>query len=266
MKQLDNSHLELAINYFAEEPEFNLFLINDIANCGMKGDIVNTYTADDWDGGEFPYFILDYMGNFLVYSKDPDYDAKTVAEFLSSKKPDNLSGKQEIVEKLCPYFPKRPVQRTYMARLNEVNSDFTFPDIPTRKLTENDMEDIYELYMMIDEFAPTYKNKTKERILDGFRQNMTDGCYYGLYNDGVLAAIAAAGASTAESAMIVGVATRPDCRKRGYASAVVGTMCRDAIAEGRKFLCLFYDNPEAGRIYQKVGFKELGIYTMLRQE
>ena len=40
MKQLDNSHTDLALSYLSAEPEFNLFLTGDIANCGMKSDLV----------------------------------------------------------------------------------------------------------------------------------------------------------------------------------------------------------------------------------
>lgn len=65
------------------------------------------------------------------------------------------------------------------------------------------------------------------------------------------------------SAMIVSVATRPGFRGRGYASATVAALCRGAFAGGKQFLCLFYDNPDAGRIYRRLGFAELGQYAML---
>lgn len=261
MKQLDNSHIDLALSYLSEEPEFNLFLTGDIANCGMKSDLVRTYTADEWDENkEFPYFILDYNGNFLVYSKDPVYDAKTVAHFLSSQTMYNLSGKQNIIEQLCPYFPERRIQNTYMARLNKVDPAFSFSDIPVTKLGESDLEQIYELYMQIKEFAPTYSGRSKENIIEGIKYNV----HYGYKKDGVLLAIAGLSASTETSAMLVGVATHPDFREQGYASAVVGKLCQNELESGKQFLCLFYDNPKAGRIYNRIGFKELGIYTMLR--
>lgn len=37
----------------------------------------------------------------------------------------------------------------------------------------------------------------------------------------------------------------------------------DVLEEG-KSLCLFYDNPEAGRIYKRLGFKDIGRWTMYR--
>ncbi|TKI86654.1 GNAT family N-acetyltransferase, partial [Bacillus cereus] len=29
-------------------------------------------------------------------------------------------------------------------------------------------------------------------------------------------------------------------------------------------LCLFYNNPVAGRIYKRLGFKDIGMWTMYR--
>lgn len=265
MKKLDNTHLQQAIAYLSEEPEFNLFLTGDIENFGMASDAIRTYTADDWTDGDFPYFILDYRGNFLVYSKNTDYDVKSVAKFLSSMEMENLSGKQEIIEKLCPYFPERPVQRTYMSRLNQVNPDFSFSDsLCVRRLDETDAESIYSLYVLIKEFS-MFQGLSEEQALEKQRTSLKDNIYFGAFENGILTSVASITAATKTSAMIVGVSTRPEYRKRGYASAVVGTLCKEVLAEGRQFLCLFYDNPAAGRIYNRIGFKEMGIWTMLRQ-
>lgn len=40
-------------------------------------------------------------------------------------------------------------------------------------------------------------------------------------------------------------------------------LCRDNFAAGRQFLCLFYDNPAAGRIYHRIGFRDVGVYTIM---
>lgn len=44
---------------------------------------------------------------------------------------------------------------------------------------------------------------------------------------------------------------------------MVSALCRDNFAAGRQFLCLFYDNPAAGRIYHRIGFRDVGVYTIL---
>jgi predicted GNAT family acetyltransferase len=32
-----------------------------------------------------------------------------------------------------------------------------------------------------------------------------------------------------------------------------------------QFLCLFYNNPEAGAIYRRIGFREMGAYMILSE-
>lgn len=38
-------------------------------------------------------------------------------------------------------------------------------------------------------------------------------------------------------------------------------LCHELLAEG-KMLCLFYDNPEAGSIYKRLGFEDIGKWMM----
>ena len=64
--------------------------------------------------------------------------------------------------------------------------------------------------------------------------------------------------------MIVGVGTLKEYRGRGYASWLVGKLCQDLLDDGKGFICLFYNNPAAGRIYHRIGFSEMGEYGLLR--
>lgn len=58
---------------------------------------------------------------------------------------------------------------------------------------------------------------------------------------------------TPESAVIVGVATDPLYGGKGYAKACMLSLCRALIAEG-KTLGLIYENEQAGRLYEALGF------------
>ena len=86
----------------------------------------------------------------------------------------------------------------------------------------------------------------------------------GGFLNGRMISTASTSAENSESAMVVGVATAKEFRGKGYASAVVSALCKDCFARGKKYLCLFYSNPVAGRIYNRIGFQELGEYGMLR--
>lgn len=65
-----------------------------------------------------------------------------------------------------------------------------------------------------------------------------------------------------DAGLIGGVYTLPAARGRGYASACVAALSLDLQREG-KLPCLFYENPVAGRIYEHLGFEEIGQWTVL---
>ena len=270
MQKLNNRYLEAAFSYLSSEPEFNLFFIGDLEAFGLEHENVSCYTDDEWmPDMEFPYFILNYRGNILVYSRDEAYDAEKVAEYLNEMDPENISGKDDIVKKLVPYLKNRVCKPTYLARLNQVGEEEKerYGGImkQVRRLTEEDIPAAYDLYMTIDEFAYTYQRKAKEKCYDDIRQNVSVcGRTYGIFEGDLLASIVQTSAENKTSAMIVGVATRPEMRGKGYAKAAILKMCQDCLEE-MDFLCLFFDNPAAGRIYHSVGFEDMGLYTMIRK-
>ena len=82
---------------------------------------------------------------------------------------------------------------------------------------------------------------------------------------GVMVSSASTTAENSQSAMIVGVGTKPGYGKKGYATLCMEKLCRDLLAEGKN-ICLFYDNPAAGNIYKRLGFEDIGFWSMIRYE
>ena len=66
----------------------------------------------------------------------------------------------------------------------------------------------------------------------------------------------------ASMAMIGGVYTPPPLRHRGYATAAVVALCQ-SLLDGGLQPCLFWDNPAAGRIYRRLGFEDIGGWSMV---
>ncbi|EQI88936.1 acetyltransferase family protein [Clostridioides difficile P2] len=57
--------------------------------------------------------------------------------------------------------------------------------------------------------------------------------------------------------MIIGVGTHPKYRAKGLATKCLIKLCSELLREN-KIPCLFYDNEEAGKIYKKLGFENIG--------
>lgn len=156
-----------------------------------------------------------------------------------------------------------------LAGLTEVAHDqiAPAPDGTTiRVLGEDDYDELFALLGSMDEYRGLYDDARsvamakKQRAADAEHGCITYGAFY----EGELVSTAATSAASSSSAMVVSVGTRNDCRGFGLATAVVAKLCTDAVADGKQFLALFYDNPSAGRIYGRIGFHKCGRYAMLR--
>ncbi len=269
MKKLEEKDREKILEYVGQEPEMNLFFIGDIENHGIDTEEVSIFALEDAEGWDC--VLLKYFDFYIIYSQKKQYRASQVADFLKGRTVDCISGKTELVRQLQPYYPELKLQETYMCRCGreELLTDRIInpgssaqENVILRKLELEDIPQIMKLNMLIEEFAPTYSDpeKSEQQLKTDLPVNLSVGVFEG----DELAAIARTSASNSISAMIVDVATAPEKRGKGYASMAVRELCRSSFAGGRKFLCLFYDNPAAGRIYHRIGFRETGSYAMMR--
>ena len=69
-------------------------------------------------------------------------------------------------------------------------------------------------------------------------------------------------AETKKSAMVVSVATDYKYRNNGFASLLMQDLMERYFRIKHKSLCLFYDNPQAGKIYLRLGFEMIGKWNM----
>ena len=265
MRILHEQDREEILHYVGKEPEMNLFFIGDIENFGVENETVNIFLHEERDRWDF--LILRFHQYFLLYSRYEDYNTQEAIGFFKEQQPDCISGKTVLLEKIAPAFPQWTIESTYMSRCNCVEDCISGPDdLVIRRLEKEDVAEVIDLLMDIREFSKTYKKVGREEHIRRMAEEMAQGgkAAVGGFLDGRLITTASTSAENSESAMVVGVATAIDYRGKGYASAVVSALCRDCFERGKKYLCLFYDNPVAGRIYNRIGFKELGQYGMLR--
>ncbi|MFY4774164.1 GNAT family N-acetyltransferase [Metabacillus sp. RGM 3146] len=118
------------------------------------------------------------------------------------------------------------------------------------------MERILELTGAIPEFSSNESPESK-------RRNMEKGTArtYFIEEDRRLVSSASTAAENTLSAMVVGVCTLEDYKQKGYATKCMQKLCTDVLSEGKE-LCLFYDNPKAESIYKRLGFENIGRWTM----
>lgn len=267
MRILQEKDREMILQYVRKEPEMNLFLIGDLENFGVENEAVNFYLHEERDRWDF--LILRFHQFYILYSQFEDYNAGEAIAFFKERTPDCISAKTVLLKRIAPAFPQWEIDSTYMSRLDRMEEGGdreSSEELVLRRLEKEDVEEAIDLLMEIKEFAKTYKKAERETKIKEMQEEMELGSKVtvGGFLKGRMVSLASTSAENSESAMIVGVATAPEHRRKGYASAVVKALCRDCFERGKKYLCLFYDNPVAGRIYNRIGFKELGEYGMLR--
>lgn len=248
------------IEFLMEEPEFNLFIIGDIENYGYEQDFQTVWgMVDDKrvDG-----VLLKYYNTFLPYS----YNKRVLEKFsyLISLGAHVISGKSEIIDLLKIYLERERIgeeKREYLARLSNLKGSFSInANYRLKKAKIEDIDRLLQFREKIEEFQsiPQNKNAIINKLKTG-----SGRIYYIENEEGLIVSKAATSAENSFSAMVVGVATLPEYRYQGLASYCVHRICNDLIGEG-KTPVLFYDNPEAGKIYEKIGFENIGNWSILK--
>jgi predicted GNAT family acetyltransferase len=249
---------ESVMAFLKQESALNLFIIGDIENFGYDSEFQNIWAEFDAQG-TIRAVLLRYYHFYIPYAPGA-FDVDSFAAIMNADdKFEMMSGKQEVTEQLIGKVKVGTCKDLYFAELtNDADLDDTGDDTAVSRVTLDDIDDVFTLRALIEEFHSTPSGQ------ESFRKGVENGssrtyCYR--LDGGQMVACASTTAENSLSAMIVGVCTHPEYRRRGYATRCMDALCRDILGEGRT-LCLFYDNPEAGRIYKRMGFRDIGRWNM----
>ena len=87
-------------------------------------------------------------------------------------------------------------------------------------------------------------------------RTMQLGRYFGIYQDGRLAAMIGERLGTRHAREMSAICTHPDFTGRGYARRLTAFLTNDTLARGRTpFLHVSYENPHAKSLYERMGYR-----------
>lgn len=252
---------EQVLSFLSEEPSINLFILGDLEAFGFETEFQDLWGEFD-EQGVMKAVLLRFYNSFIPYAKG-EFDVSGFASIIKSfHQPIFLSGKTEIVEKFEQFKELKlgEKQVTYFAECrSDANLTLNTDDLEIKKAGLDAVDQIMDLRATITEFH--IRTDAREMLIKSMEAR-TARTYYTEEN-GVFTSCVSTTAENSRSAMIVGVCTRNDRRRKGLATAIMKKLFKDVLNEG-KALCLFYDNPDAGRIYKRLGFKDIGTWTMHR--
>lgn len=237
IRQLTEEDHQQVLQLIGKKPAENLFIIGDLEAYGYISDIQQLY--GEFQDEQLIALLLNYDHMYVMYAEGT-YDVEGFARIVNTDEQLlGLSGKMHYA-KCTALIGEAPPHR------------FTI-----RKTTVEDIPQHRALLQQIPEFANS--TTTEEQMVRTIEKQT--GRTYAIWEDDQIVSVVSTTAENLQSAMIVGVATHPDYVKRGYATALLYRMCEELLAED-KVVCLFYDNPKAGKIYERIGFEPIGYWGM----
>ncbi len=253
-----------------KEPEWNLFLIGDLMNFGIHTEFQDFYIKSEKNA--ISSVLLRYHHSLVLFSANIASDLSACGERINqiTKEPGRwmLSGMQSTINALKPLVLDR-IRSTRSLRFavcSQLNRELE--EIPLHRViptTSDDLPEVVDLLNAIPEFAPTRFD------LDHYRWAVEQGSKKVVHirdpKSGRVVSTATLDAESDKSGMILAVATHvdPTYRNHGFASACVHVLVEYLQKKG-KSACLFYQSPESGRIYRRLGFCEIGDWGSMGLE
>ena len=171
-----------------------------------------------------------------------------------------MSGLKNITEKMEPYIKNtlKRKRQTYYAKCTELHKSVNSSETTdVQQAMPHDAEELVALLNSIPEFSDSMITVDSKRR--GLERGVSRSFF--IREDDKMVSTASTSAENTLSAMVVGVATLENYKKKGYATQCMIKLCNLLLNEGKE-LCLFYDNSEAGMIYKRLGFEDIGFWMM----
>ncbi|MBZ4682793.1 MAG: uncharacterized protein PWP46_236 [Fusobacteriaceae bacterium] len=247
------------LQFLSKEKIFNIFFIGDIELEGISSENLDIYLRKEND--TINGALLRYYNSYIIYDISENLTEKEIKNYLKHINFSNniqISGIKRVISQLLNYIDltKFNYREMYFSKYFENNFNIDI-NLEIKYLNLNEIDKYLEFRNQITEFEMPINPDSLKNELKNNKKRVTY-----IEKNGKIIASASTTAETKDLALIVGVATLKEERKNGYASKCVKQLCDDLIKE-EKEIALFYDNPKAGSIYKKIGFKEIGMWSLL---
>lgn len=233
----------------------NCFLYGDIENFSLDSDFMDVWKIVKNE--RTTSILLRYYSNYVVYSTN-NTDYEKISEIINR---DNeakiINGLETTINGLSKFIDFAKIKNMYLAELNKKTYIDIKPQIIPQKAEEKDLDALFEFQCNVDEFNLTESSRKSfgQEVISG------TGRIYFIEEEGKVISNAGLAAENSLNGMIIGVATDPKHRRRGLAKTCVSSLCREMVAEDKSVL-LFYDNPDAGKLYKSLGFVDINRWSM----
>ena len=263
IRKLNESDRDSLLKYLYVEGSLNIFIIGDVEAFGFDKDFQTIYGEFDVDNN-YLAVLLFYRENTVFYSHNREFNTDWL-QIYSEHEFSYMSGAQSIFDNIIKHFKDFKVQPMFFCEAKNLEEEIIESNYEIKKVgSKEDCEKLFDILKTIEEFG--YQGKSKEEYVLSKLQGINMGTTLFIEEDGKILSTVATTAETTKSAMVVAVATLKEARGRGLATILMKELMKEYFDEKNKYLCLFYDNPKAGNIYKRLGFKDVDKWVMLKKE
>jgi predicted GNAT family acetyltransferase len=263
-RRLQDEHFAEVRQFLGAAPGYTAFLTSNLERFGLEDPFIHYWgTFQD----ERLVTVLMMAGHRAgLYTTDTT-TLRPVMDIALRQQVNFVMGQRETVTSALQHLWQLPITRReahFFAQLaNEPFQRYLpgpVPQATIRRATPDDVPALTTLYTG----AAGFELASVEQV----RQSMIERVYglrtFVAETKGRLVAGASTSAECSDAAMIGGVWTLPGERNHGHSTAVVTALCADLVAEGRcPYLFYLEDNAPAAQVYRKIGFQDIGHWSVV---
>lgn len=260
IRPLVESDRAATITLLRRAPAQNLYLLGNIAALGMVNAISHFWGDFAGQAGELRGAVNLYMTGWSIFGlSHADWSGLAAVIDRHPTAADRLQDNPGGVPSIVPYLQMYETVRASEEELMQLaGPDFVAADPPescqVRRATWADFDALAAFYADAESMT---------RVAAAVERPLRDRRIWVAQCKRTITSAALTNAETADHAMIGGVYTRPDARNQGLSRAVCSALCAELLGEGRQPF-LYWDNPAAGAVYRRLGFRPIGIWRSLR--
>lgn len=255
MQQLFIHDKQAILDLIKDNPYVTLFINGDMEQFGFDAGIPSFYGR--YFNEELQIIVMRYEQSVHVYSASEvtSSDLTFIKQLCAQKDILHIMVGEDTAKKMEEFLKGYTISEVTRLSVCE-QTKLSFDDeITVHRATVSDAGEIAAIQRRVFPDSVVRVEQLREDIKNNHRW------VYFIKEDGKIVTVATATAFTNDAAMIIGVGTLPDYTMRGYATICVTKLCEELHKTNRGAV-LFYNNPKAGSIYHKIGFRDQENYFM----
>ncbi|WFA08200.1 GNAT family N-acetyltransferase [Tissierella sp. Yu-01] len=200
-----------------------------------------------WENDKLIAILLRRKSGTLQFYAKGSFDIQGFTKLISTLDYKTMIGPKSILDAFNnKSIFTHTVEGAFISKRENFDSDCYDISPGVQSIRINDLENVVNLYKKVFHSFPS-KDIMEDKILSNRGRGVC------IKKGKRIISAAQTDYETKKGALIVGVATDPDFKNQGLATKCVKALIKDLNRE----LYLQYDNLDAGRIYDKLGFKSI---------